>query len=83
MQASWNDTVLVEDHHNSPEQTLKREYVTFSNDKTTCPWNGEMHNYTLLVNVDMRADAVWYYHEPCAHLIQRRVAFWRRVKVKE
>ncbi len=43
MKATWNntviaesdDTVLVEGNHYFPEHTLKREYVTFSNHKTT------------------------------------------------
>ncbi len=93
MKATWNntviaesdDTVLVEGNHYFPEHTLKREYVTFSNHKTTCPWKGEAHYYTLLVNGDMLPEAVWYYPEPKpeAHLVQGRVAFWKGVKVEE
>ena len=59
MKATWNNTViaesddnvLVEGNHYFPEHTLKREYVTFSNHKTTCPWKGEAHYY--VVNGDM------------------------------
>ena len=43
MKATWNnitiaeseDTVLVEGNHYFPESTLKKEYVTFSNHKTS------------------------------------------------
>lgn len=93
MKATWNntviaesdDTVMVEGNHYFPAQSLKREYVTFSNHKTTCPWKGEAHYYSLLVNGDMLADAVWYYPEPKpeAQLIQGRVAFWKGVKIEE
>jgi uncharacterized protein (DUF427 family) len=78
---------MVEGNHYFPEHTLKREYVTFSNHKTTCPWKGEAHYYALMVNGDMLlADmAVWFYPEPKpeAHLIQGRVAFWKGVKIEE
>jgi len=68
-----------------PEHALKREYVTLSNHKTTCPWKGEALHYSPPVNDDMLPDAVWFYPEPNpeAHLIQRRVAFWKGVVVKE
>ena len=49
MKATWNgvtiaesdDTVLVEGNHYFPMSALNRDYVTFSNHKTTCPWKGE------------------------------------------
>ena len=48
MKATWNDTVIaesndtvvVEGNHYFPAAALKREYVTFSNHHTTCPWKG-------------------------------------------
>ncbi len=48
MKAIWNNTVIaesddtlpVEGNHYFPETALKREYVTFSNHKTSCPWKG-------------------------------------------
>jgi uncharacterized protein (DUF427 family) len=93
MKATWNntviaesdDTVLVEGSHYFPEHTLKREYVTVSNHKTTCPWKGEAHYYTLMVNGDMLPEAISFYPEPHpdAQLIKGRVAFWNGVVVEE
>lgn len=48
MKATWNntviaesdDTLLAECNHDFPEHSLKREYVSFGNHKTTCPWKG-------------------------------------------
>jgi len=44
MKAVWNntviaespDTVVVEGNHYFPESSLKREFITFSNHKTSC-----------------------------------------------
>jgi uncharacterized protein (DUF427 family) len=91
MKAIWNDTVIaesddtvvVEGNHYFPEAALKREYVTFSNHKTTCHWKGQASYYSLIVRGEMNPDAVWYYADPKpeAEQIRGRVAFWKGVKV--
>jgi uncharacterized protein (DUF427 family) len=91
MKATWNgvvvaesdDTVLVEGNHYFPESALKREYVTFSNHKTSCPWKGEASYYSLLVNGELNTDAAWTYRNPKpeAENIRDRVAFWKGVMV--
>ena len=93
MRAVWNgvtiaesdDTVVVEGNHYFPESSLKREYVSFSNHRTSCPWKGQAHYYSLLVNGEMNPDAVWYYPDPlpAAAEIKGRYAFWKGVKVTE
>jgi uncharacterized protein (DUF427 family) len=92
MKAIWNntviaesaDTVLVEGNHYFPESALKKEFTTFSNHKTMCPWKGQASYYSLLVNGEMNADAVWYYPDPKpeAEMVRGRVAFWKGVKVE-
>ena len=91
MQATWNgtliaesdDTVLVEGNHSFPESALTREYISFSNHKTSCVWKGQASYYTLIVNGEVNTDAVWYYADPKpeAESIRGRVAFWKGVKV--
>ena len=93
MKAIWNgaviaesdDTVIVEGNHYFPETSLDRRYVTFSNHKTMCPWKGQAHYYSLMVNGDLNPDAAWYYPEPseAARQIKGRVAFWKGVQVTE
>lgn len=81
--AESDDTVLVEGNHYFPESALKREFIIFSNHKTSCPWKGQASYYSLKVNGDVNPDAVWYYADPkpeAAH-IKGRVAFWKGVKV--
>jgi uncharacterized protein (DUF427 family) len=66
MKAIWNntviaeseDTVLVEGNHYFPASTLKREFTTFSNHKTSCAWKGQASYYSLLINGELVTDAV-------------------------
>lgn len=91
MKAIWNntviaesaDTVVVEGNHYFPESSLKREFITFSNHKTSCAWKGQANYYSLNVNGEVNPDAVWYYADPKpeAAQIKGRVAFWKGVKV--
>lgn len=93
MKAVWNntviaesdDTVVVEGNHYFPESALKREFTSFSNHKTSCPWKGQASYLSLLVNGEMNTDAVWYYAEPRpgAEAVAGRVAFWKGVQVIE
>src|SRR3978361_2249131 len=92
MKATWNgavlaesdDIVTLEGNHYFPESSLNRDYVTFSNHRTSCPWKGQAYYYTLFVNGEMNPEAVWYYPEPteAAADIKGRVAFWKGVKVE-
>jgi uncharacterized protein (DUF427 family) len=91
MKAIWNNTViaesddivLVEGNAYFPESALKKEFVTFSNHKTSCAWKGQASYYSLVVNGESNPDAVWYYADPKpeASSIKGRVAFWKGVKV--
>lgn len=93
MKAIWNgvvvaesdDTVVVEGNHYFPESSLKRDYTSFSNHRSSCPWKGQARYYSLFVDGEMNADAVWYYPEPseAAAQIRGRVAFWKGVQVVE
>jgi uncharacterized protein (DUF427 family) len=92
MKASWkgvvvaesDDTVVVEGNHYFPESALKREHVTFSNHRTSCPWKGQASYYSLLVDGELNVDAAWYYPDPKpeADMVRGRVAFWKGVKVE-
>ena len=92
MKAIWNgaviaqsdDTVVVEGNHYFPGSALNRDYVTFSNHKTSCAWKGQASYYSLIVNGELNPDAAWYYSDPKpeAEMIKGRVAFWKGVKVE-
>jgi uncharacterized protein (DUF427 family) len=82
--AESDDTVLVEGNHYFPESSLQREFVTFSNHKTSCAWKGQASYYSLLVNGELNPDAAWYYPDPRpeAGMVCGRVAFWKGVKIE-
>ena len=92
MKAIWNgaviaqseDTVLVEGNYYFPESALDRQYLSFSNHKSTCAWKGEASYYSLLVDGELNTDAAWYYPDPKpeAGMVRGRVAFWKGVKVE-
>jgi len=81
--AESEDTVLVEGNHYFPESSLKREFITVSNHKTSCPWKGQASYYSIKVDGEINTDAVWYYADPKPEAagIKGRVAFWKGVKV--
>ncbi len=91
MKAIWNNaviadsptTVVLEGNHYFPESSLNRDYVTFSNPRTSCPWKGQASYYSLLVNGELNADAAWYYPEPKrdAEEIKGHVAFYKGVQI--
>ena len=91
MKAVWKDTVIaesdgtvmVEGKHYFPEASVKRQFISFSNHKTSCSWKGQASYYSLIVSGDQNTDAAWYYAEPkeaAAH-IKGYVAFWKGVQV--
>jgi len=91
MKAIWNgvvvaesdDTVLVEGNHYFPKSALKREFFTFSNHKSMCPWKGQATYFSLLVDGELNPEAAWTYADPKpeAEAIRGRVAFWKGVTV--
>lgn len=81
--AESDDIVLVEGNHYFPESSLNRTYVTFSNHRTTCPRKGQANYYSLLVDGELFANAVWYYADPKpeAEAVRGRVGFWPGVAI--
>ncbi len=81
--AQSDDTVVVEGNHYFPDSALNREFIAFSNHKTSCTWKGQASYYSLMVDGDINPDAAWYYPDPKpeAEAVRGRVAFWKGVKV--
>lgn len=93
MKALWNNqviadsdqTIVIENNHYFPKDSVKAEFLRSSDTHTTCPWKGLASYYTLEVNGQQNKDAAWYYPEPkeAAAQIKNYVAFWKGVKVTE
>ena len=92
MKAIWNDqviaessnTIVVENNHYFPADSVEKDLLISSNTHTTCPWKGEASYYTIQVNGKQNMDAAWYYPEPkpAASNIKGYIAFWKGVKVE-
>ncbi len=82
--AESDDLVVLEGNQYFPESSLNRDYVTFSNPQTSCPWKGQASYYSLIVDGELNTDAAWYYADPKpeAESIKGRVAFWKGVKIE-
>jgi uncharacterized protein (DUF427 family) len=91
VKAVWNgatiadsgDTVVVEGNHYFPKDAVAPAFLKASATKTTCPWKGVAHYYSLVVDGAENTDAAWYYPEPksAAADVKDRIAFWKGVKV--
>ncbi|PIB37041.1 hypothetical protein BFP72_17335 [Reichenbachiella sp. 5M10] len=91
MKAIWNeqvlaqsdDTLVVENNHYFPIESIHSEFFTKSDTHTTCPWKGQASYYTIEVKGEINVDAAWYYPDASklAKPIEGYVAFWNGVNV--
>ena len=83
--AESDDTLVVENNHYFPPDSVNREYLRDSETTSTCPWKGEAHYYSLVVDGNENPDAAWYYPNPtpAAKEIKDYVAFWRGVEISD
>jgi len=81
--AESNDTVVVENNHYFPKDSVKAAMLKSSDTHTTCPWKGLASYYTLDVDGKQNNDAAWYYPEPkeAAANIKDHIAFWKGVQI--
>jgi uncharacterized protein (DUF427 family) len=91
MKAIWNNTVIaesdktivVENNHYFPPDTIKKDLFVVSDTHSVCPWKGLASYYSIAVDGHVNKDAAWYYPEPkeAAKEIKGYVAFWKGVEV--
>jgi uncharacterized protein (DUF427 family) len=83
--AESNDTIVVENNHYFPKESVNPQFLQESTTHTTCPWKGLASYYTLAVDGKQNTDAAWYYPEPkaAAAQITNYIAFWKGVKVSD
>lgn len=90
--AIWNGTVVaesdncvvVEGNQYFPPDSIKSDYFQSSAKRTSCPWKGQAHYYSLVVDGKTNSDAVWVYPETksAAKNIEGYYAFGGGVKVE-
>lgn len=89
--ATWNgvtiaqsdDTVIVENNHYFPADSVRADVLRPSDTTSVCPWKGTASYYSIEVDGQVNQDAAWYYPQPkdAAAQIKDRVAFWKGVQV--
>jgi len=74
---------MIGGNHYLPEASVNRQFIRFSNHKTSCSWKGQASYYSIMVNSELNPDAAWYYVDPkeAAANIKGYVAFWKGVQV--
>jgi len=93
MKAIWNntviaesdDTVVVENNHYFPADSIKTEHFKSSETQSNCPWKGVASYFTIVVDGKENKDAAWYYPSTShtAKAIEGYVAFWKGVTVSD
>jgi uncharacterized protein (DUF427 family) len=89
--ATWNGvtlaesdaTIVVENNHYFPADSINKDYFIDSDKHTTCSWKGLCNYYSIKVGDNLNQDAAWYYPEPkeAAKNIAGYIAFWKGVSV--
>lgn len=81
--AESDDTVLLENNHYFPIESIQNSYFSESNTNTRCPWKGTASYYTITVDGKENTDAAWYYPNPSekASVIANRIAFWKGIQI--
>lgn len=93
MKAIWNgvvlaesdDTVVVDNNHYFPLQSMNKEYFTPTSHTSRCHWKGTANYYSIEVGDKLNENAAWYYTEPLegAAKIRGHMAFWKGVEVSK
>lgn len=83
--AESNNTVVVENNHYFPRESVNPEFLKDCETHTTCPWKGVASYHNLIVDGKENRDAAWYYPEPkeAAANIKDHIAFWKGVQITE
>lgn len=83
MIAQSDETEMVEGNHYFPAASVDFQYLKDSSTTSHCPWKGEAHYHSLVVDGLRNDDAVWHYPDPydAAKHISGHYAFWKGVEI--
>ncbi len=91
MKAIWKDkilaesdkTIVIENNHYFPAESLNMEFFEESSHTSDCPWKGHAKYYSVVVDGEKKSDSAWYYPEPfdAAQEIKGMVAFWKGIEI--
>lgn len=70
-EADKEDLIRIEGNWYFPPESIKREYFTDSDHKTTCFWKGESSYYDVEANGESMKNGAWYYPTPMDGSVER------------
>ena len=75
--AESNHTIVVDNNHYFPEESISKEYFVLTNHHTNCPWKGQASYYSIEVGDQKNENAAWFYPSPkeAAANIKNYIAF--------
>ncbi|KAF9643385.1 DUF427-domain-containing protein [Thelephora ganbajun] len=77
--AESDKTVVIENNHYFPPDSVEKSFFTDSKTSSVCPWKGNAAYYDATVDGESIQDIAWYYPEPKekAKHIKNYVAFYK------
>ena len=91
MKAIWNNTIIaesdktivIENNHYFPPESVKLTLLKINGETYDCPWKGHGDYYDIVVGDEVNKGASWMYAKPFpeAKEIAGYYAFWRGVSV--
>ncbi len=81
--AESNETIVIEENHYFPADSINKEFFKPSETHSVCPWKGTASYYDIVADGKTNKDAAWFYPEAkdAAKEIENYVAFWKGVEV--
>ncbi len=72
-----DETVVVEDNHYFPSESVNQQFLEDSDRETLCPWKGKASYYNLVYKDQKAPGAAWFYANPkkAASEIENYIAF--------
>ncbi len=91
VKAKWNgviiaqseETIVVENNHYFPPESVKMQYLKKSGNHYQCAWKGLADYYDVTVEGKTNPDAAWVYPSPTppAKQIKGYFSFWKGVEI--
>ena len=83
--AESDKTVVIENNHYFPKDSIKNKFLKESDTHTHCPWKGEASYFSINVDGEINKDAACYFPNTshAAKAIEGYVAFWKGVEITE
>ena len=81
--AESDNTIVMENNHYFPKNSINPKYLLDSTHTSVCPWKGSASYKSIKINGEINENATWYYPNPkdAAKEIKDHFAFWKGVKI--